>query len=395
MEPPEDIRLLFLGSGPYPFNRRRGSDKFHYFSRYYAGDFISPVYPATLRTTRLKSVELEKNFTLYPFSYYYGSAIIKNLSNIFHYLTKALKLYYIEKKKFQIVISGNPLMTGLCALIIAKLTGAKSIIEVNGNFESAFKYGRLGETEAGFMEKVRDKVAKYLIRFTLQKADAVRLLYNNQLDTLYKNRIKLKNIPTFSFSDFVPVKYFLNEEKSDNKYILLVGFPWYLKGVDILIKAFNKISKGFPDYRLKIVGWCPRGREYFENLAKDNSRIDLCEPVPYKDVIPLFLGCSLYVLASRTEAMGKVLLEAMASRKPIIASNVGGVHAVIKDGYNGLLFETENVEDLAEKIKLVLTDNDLAEKLAQNGYQYVQEKLSEENYINNYSGMIEEILGVN
>ena len=145
MEPPEDIRLLFLGSGPYPFNRRINNDKFHYFSRYYASDFISPVYPATLRTTRLKSVELEKNFTLYPFSYYYGSAIIKNLSNIFHYLTKALKLYYIEKKKFQIVISGNPLTTGLCALIIAKLTGAKSIIEVNQFLAICKKYAEFSD----------------------------------------------------------------------------------------------------------------------------------------------------------------------------------------------------------------------------------------------------------
>jgi glycosyltransferase involved in cell wall biosynthesis len=110
--------------------------------------------------------------------------------------------------------------------------------------------------------------------------------------------------------------------------------------------------------------------------------------VPYKDVIPLFAGCSLYVLASRTEAMGRVLLEAMACRKPVIASNVGGVPYVIEDGYNGLLFEKENVDDLAEKIKLVLSDNELAEKLAENGYMYVRKNLSEKNYINNYKNMI-------
>ena len=381
-------KILFLGSGPYPLDRREENDKFKYFSEYYSCILLTSVNLATKKMTGLREFEVKENFRLVPFPYYYKSFYMRNIIGPFHLITKALSIFYVKKQKFKVVISGNPFMSGLCALLIAKLTCTKSIIEVNGNFDTAFEYGRLGETEAVILERVKEKIGKYLIRFTLQKADAVRLLYSTQLDALYDNRIKLKSMPIFSFSEFVPVKYFLNAKKTDNKYILLVGFPWYLKGVDILIKAFNKILKSFPDYRLKIVGWCPTGREYFENLAKDNDRIELCEPVPYKDIIPLFAGCSLYVLASRTEAMGRVILESMACRKPVIASNVGGVPYVIKDGYNGLLFEKENIEDLAEKIKLVLSDHELAEKLAGNGYLYVQKYLSEKNYINNYKNMI-------
>ena len=78
-------------------------------------------------------------------------------------------------------------------------------------------------------------------------------------------------------------------------------------------------------------------------------------------------GCSLFVLPSRTEAMGRVLLEAMACKKPIIASNVGGIPEIIKDGYNGLLFESENVDDLAEKIRLVLSNKKYPTMLRNNG----------------------------
>ena len=90
--------------------------------------------------------------------------------------------------------------------------------------------------------------------------------------------------------------------------------------------------------------------------------------------------------------MGRVLLEAMACRKPIIASNVGGIPEVIKNGYNGLLFKSENVDDLADKIRLVLSDKKVATMLRNNAHSYVKEKLSEECYANNYINMIKNTL---
>ncbi len=82
----------------------------------------------------------------------------------------------------------------------------------------------------------------------------------------------------------------------------------------------------------------------------------------------------------------------MASKKPIIAANIDGVPDLIKDGFNGLLFEKENVDDLAGKIRLLLSDKLLAQRLAQNGYEYVQEHLSEKQYITQYKKMIEKVL---
>ena len=82
----------------------------------------------------------------------------------------------------------------------------------------------------------------------------------------------------------------------------------------------------------------------------------------------------------------------MAAKKPIIAANIDGVPELIKDGFNGLLFEKENVDDLAGKIRLLLSDKSLAQRLAQNGYEYVQEHLSERQYITQYKKMVEQVL---
>jgi glycosyltransferase involved in cell wall biosynthesis len=69
--------------------------------------------------------------------------------------------------------------------------------------------------------------------------------------------------------------------------------------------------------------------------------------------------------------MGRVLLEAMAARKPIIASAVGGVPHYIEDNDNGLLFRSEDVEELAEKLGTLLANPELQARLAKRGYEKV------------------------
>ena len=264
---------------------------------------------------------------------------------------------------------------------------AKVIIEVNGNFEAAFKFGRKGGRDPNWIDRLKHLISRSIIAFVLKRADRVKLVYKDQLVPLgLKNKVS-----TTSFPNYVSIQNFLDMPKSDEGYLLLLGYPWYLKGVDVLIKAFNEISDEYPDLKLKVVGWCPEGREYFETLAGENKHIELCNPVDYKDVIPLMANCSIYVLASRTDSSPRVLREAMASCKPIIAAAIDGVPELIIDGYNGLLFEKENVQDLANKIKILLDEKSLSERLAKNGFKYVQKELSEEVYLNKYIVMIEEM----
>ena len=122
------------------------------------------------------------------------------------------------------------------------------------------------------------------------------------------------------------------------------------------------------------------------------SKIFLNDPVYYDQVVELMTNCSIYVLASRTEAMGRTLIEAMASKKPIIASRVDGVPSIIKHNYNGLLFEKENVMELSQKIELLITDKKFANKLASNGFKYFKENLTPELYLKKYSFMIENLI---
>ena len=378
-----EIKILFVGSGPADPENIPMQEKYKSFSRFFEGYIVSPVDPTGYK--EYLNIKQIGKFKFFPFKYHVGNSFIRNIKYFIFTVYKTLKLHY-SGQKYNIIISPNPLMTGIIALLVGKITSSKVIVEVNGNFDSAFKKDK---AKTNYTEIIKHYVSKIILPFVLTKADMVKLVYKDQLLPLQiKNINKIRWI---SFANFVPISQFETKSIVDKKYILLLGQPWHLKGVDILIKAFDRISSQVPEYSLKVVGWCPEGRGYFEDLAKGNDKIELCEPVFYDEVIKLMSECSMYVLASRTDSSPRVLREAMASKKPIVASNIDGVPDLIIDKYNGLLFKSEDIDDLAAKMLAVLTDKNLATTIAENGYKFVHENLSEECYIKNYTKLIDEV----
>ncbi len=379
-----DIKLLFFFSGPVmPSRNPSFRGRFEAMSQYFSGDIIAH---SSSEELKLKNIG---KFKFLPFHYKKINPIIRNLIFYIRVLKNAFKV--IKKNKIfgakTVIISPDPLGTGLISIIIGKITKTKVIVEVNGCFDQAFTSYMKKSQPNFFMTKIKEILTKIIVPFVLKKANKVKLLYPKQLKPIIDD---ISGIDTVSFHVFIPIKSFLNKNISDKKFILLIGHPWYLKGVDILIKAFFKISPEFPHHRVVIAGWCPDPSEktYFQNLVGNNQKIELLDPLPYDEVIRHMCQCSLYVSASRTEALGRVLVEAMASRKPIVASNVDGIPNIIHDKFNGLLFKKESVDDLAEKIKKVLSDKKFSKELSKNGFQYCHQFLSEEKYIQKYNQLI-------
>lgn len=379
----DKIKILLITSGPSFTNSIGFSLKYEILSKHLSGDIITPILEDS--DSMVKHID---HFNLHTFRYLRGNSVLRNCYSVLSIVKIALRLN--KQKKFNVIISTNPLTTGILVIVLSKLLGAKSVVEVNGNFETSFKFGRGGPRNRRFMESIKERMSKPMISWVLRHSDGVKLVYKDQLEpfnSLHQNLSKISVFP-----NFVPISRFIDAEKTDGKYILLLGYPWYLKGVDILIKAFKNICDTVKDYSLKIVGWCPEGKEYFENLADGNPRIELCDPVYYEEVIPLMCNCSVYVLASRTDSSPRVLREAMAAKKPIVASNIDGVPDLIINDYNGVLFEKENVEDLSNKLLLLLKNKNKADELSQNGFNYVQKYLSEDIYLEKYKTMLDSVL---
>ena len=130
----------------------------------------------------------------------------------------------------------------------------------------------------------------------------------------------------------------------------------------------------------------------FEELAKGHPRIDFLKPVFHDEAIQLISQCSAYVVASRTEGFPRVLYEAMAAQKPFIASAIDGIPYYVRDGENGLLFESENDAELADKIRLLLRDPALCRRLGECGRKFAESELSETAYLNKFREMLDSTL---
>lgn len=142
------------------------------------------------------------------------------------------------------------------------------------------------------------------------------------------------------------------------KTFLAVGRLTPAKGFDILIKAFSEFSKDNNDWKLNIIG---EGTEEkgLKKLIEENNLDERVFIYPFtKNIQQYYASGSVFVLSSRWEGWGLVMCEAMVHGLPVIASDLPVVKELLGDSKNTLIFESENIEDLAQKLRLI-TDMDL------------------------------------
>lgn len=185
-----------------------------------------------------------------------------------------------------------------------------------------------------------------------------------------------------NLEQFVTYRDNVNKQRQ-NKVILFVGGldkAHYFKGLENLFKALTIIIKNqeLSSTVLKVVG---RGNllSYYKNCAFNfgiAKSVFFYENADNSQLVNFYNYCDCLVLPSinKAEAFGLVLLEAMACSRPVVASNLPGVRSVFKNGREGLLVKPGNVNDLADKIKIILSDKKKAEAMGAAGRALVESK---------------------
>lgn len=168
---------------------------------------------------------------------------------------------------------------------------------------------------------------------------------------------------------------FFNVKKRDENIILYPATLILRKNQHGFLKAVSKIKKELNDY--KIVFTASGDIDYISNLnrfAKSNNlNVEFLGKVPYKKMLELYSKASIVALTSFQETLPMSVLEAMASGTPVLASNVGGLKYLIKDNENGLLVNPYNTDIIAEKILILIQDENLRKKMGQNSKRSVEE----------------------
>jgi glycosyltransferase involved in cell wall biosynthesis len=149
-----------------------------------------------------------------------------------------------------------------------------------------------------------------------------------------------------------------------------------VKGLIHLIGAIALLREEFPLLRLEIAGEGPE-RRVIETEAEALGIRDSVKLMGWRrDLEPLFAGWDIFVLPSLDEALGIVVLEAMAAAVPVVASAVGGLPEVVEEGCTGWLVPPAQPRALAERLRSLLVDPGLRCAMGAAGRERVRQRFS-------------------
>ena len=131
----------------------------------------------------------------------------------------------------------------------------------------------------------------------------------------------------------------LNLNKIKNRYLLYVGNSYPHKNLDRLVSAFEIVIKNNPDLLLILVGKIDYFYQKLQKKVEDSvpkDQIIFTNEISDQELTKLYQNALVYVFPSLSEGLGIAILEALAAKKLVIASNVGGIKELIKDNKTGI-----------------------------------------------------------
>ncbi len=155
----------------------------------------------------------------------------------------------------------------------------------------------------------------------------------------------------------------------------IAHFAWH-KGLEYLVRAWPFVLADRPDARLVLVG---RGEDE-PKLRAEVERLGIGDRVAFAgfrdDVADVLAGFDVFALPSVMEGLGTSILDALAAHRPVVASRVGGIPEIIRDGETGLLVEPRDSDGLGRALGRLLSDPELRRSLARAGRQRVLERFT-------------------
>jgi L-malate glycosyltransferase len=246
---------------------------------------------------------------------------------------------YIRRHRIQIVHTFDAPLNIFAAPVI-RLAGGSAIVT----------------SQRGHRE-LTGPAMKWLLRLTDRMADAVVVNCESMRQYLVADEGVKETKVHLCYNAVDTERYRRRKAESLSPGRLVIGTVCALrreKGVDTLLRAFCGLSE--LGAKLLIVGSGPQ-EATLKALARTLGIEADCQFVPaVSDVAEWLSRIDIFVLPSRSEALSNSLMEAMACGCCPIASRVGGNPELIQQGENGLLFEVDNVRELASQMRILLTD---------------------------------------
>ena len=254
----------------------------------------------------------------------------------------------------------------LLAMSLRRRDRPSIVVETHGDWRTA---ARLGGSRLRFLFA---PIADWAARYALRHADALRALSPFTAELAGR---EAGVPPVESFPAYIDLGAFTGSPPAplpSRPTVLFVGMLERSKGVTALADAWAPVAERIPDARLVLVG---RGalRDVVDRLRDDYpERVEHVEELSPKGVAERLDAATCLVLPSRSEGLGRVILEAFARGRGVVATRVGGIPDLVEDDVNGLLVENGDVAALADALTRILTEDGLAARLGAAAYESSQ-----------------------
>jgi glycosyltransferase involved in cell wall biosynthesis len=214
-------------------------------------------------------------------------------------------------------------------------------------------------------------LADAFARFGLRRSDGVRTISAYTSGLVRRAGVE----PTAEFAAFMDLEPFVEQPPAplpERPVALFVGVLERYKAVDVLADAWRRAAPRVPDATLHLVG---RGtlRDVPRALVRDlQAQTRWTESLSTPEIARALDESTVLVLPSRSEGLGRVVVEAFCRGRGIVGSRVGGIPDIVEGGATGLLVPPEDIDALAEALVRVLSDGALAERLGGAAHAAVQ-----------------------
>jgi glycosyltransferase involved in cell wall biosynthesis len=212
------------------------------------------------------------------------------------------------------------------------------------------------------LRRILAPLADVLARIGLRRSDGVRTI------SAYTSGVAREAgaEPTATFAAFMDLEPFVARQHAplpERPVALFVGVLERYKGVDLLAEAWRLAAPRIPEATLHLVGRGTLHDVPARLVAELPEQTRWTEMLPTADVASALDQATILVLPSRSEGLGRVVIEAFCRRRGVVASRVGGITDLVADGETGILVPPEDAAALAEALVRVLSDRALAERL--------------------------------
>lgn len=301
-------------------------------------------------------------------------------------LKSILALYRLMKNERYDIVHVHTPVAALLGRVAAKLAGVKNVVYTAHGF---YFHDEMTRKQYNMFFNIEKYSARWITDWLLLQSRedfelALEHKFKRQERTIHlSNGVDIWN----KFNPEIisnKIKYDLKRSiglKEEELVFSFIGRLVREKGIFELVEAFKRIVERYPYAKLLLIGGLldsERDQESYNQLMKDLNHPNI-HYLGFRSDTPELLSISdCFVLPSHREGLPRSIIEAMAMKTPIIASNIRGCREEVFHEENGLLFDKENIDDLERAMESIAADSGARERFGKRSREIAEELFDEE-----------------